>query len=156
MYRKLALAFAVLLGVLAGPAVAGSAQQPETPDWAGSVQLNQDTAAATGLVNKYSFDDVNVALGGCLAPAAGTLTAPDSTRFSSPVLRFSDYTFEPFASAPGNVSATAELVAGTAPGSYPLTMSCNGQDHTVTFTVERQVRKVPDGAVSAGGGGTAR
>jgi hypothetical protein len=138
--------------VLAGPA-AGFAQPPATSDTAPAVQLNADTAVAKGLVDKYVFDDFNVAIGFC--PAPGTDRAPRSTTFSSPVLTFGGYAFGPTLGVHGNVTADATLKSGTQPGRYPLTMTCNGTEYTATFTVGGQVRTVPRGAARAGGGGTA-
>ena len=140
------------------PPAAGFAQQPTAPDATATVQLNADTAVSHGLVNNYVADDFNVALGQCVTP--GSANAPASTAFSSPVLTFTNYAFEPTLGVAANVSADAQLKPGTKPGHYPLTMMCNGKPYSATFTVpkpaEKQVTKVPVGAARAGDGSTAK
>lgn len=150
--RVLAGVVAIGAAVLAG-ASAGFAQQPE-PDPGVTVQLNDDTAYELGLVNKYVHGDSNVALARC--PGGDGLKAPSSTTFSSPVLTVGKYDYGPLIGVPANVSADVELKAGTAPGSYPLIVNCNGKSYTATFTVPpRQVNAVPSGAAHAGDGSMA-
>lgn len=150
--RVLAGVVAIGATVLAG-ASAGFAQQPEA-DPGVTVQLNDDTAYELGLVNKYVHGDSNVALARC--PGGDGLKAPASTTFSSPVLSIGKYDYGPLIGVPANVSAEVELNDGTAPGSYPLTVNCNGKSYTATFTVpSRQVSAVPSGAAHAGDGSMA-
>ncbi|MFC3451943.1 hypothetical protein [Amycolatopsis speibonae] len=137
---------------LAGPAT-GFAQQPQPDPGGVTVQLNDDTAYELGLVNKYVRGDSNVALAQC--PGDG-LKAPASTTFSSPVLSVGKYDYGPLIGVPANVSAEVELKEGTAPGSYPLTVNCNGKSYTATFSVPaRQVGAVPSGSAHAGDGSMA-
>ncbi|WP_083255183.1 hypothetical protein [Amycolatopsis orientalis] len=146
---------AIGAAVLAGPAT-GLAQQPQPDPQPGSgvtVQLNDDTAYDLGLVNKYVHGESNVALAQC--PGEG-LKAPKSTTFSSPVLTVGKYDHGPLIGVPANVSAEVELKKGTAPGSYPLTVNCNGKSYTATFSVPaRQVSAVPSGGARAGDGSMA-
>lgn len=158
MNKRNAFIAALAIGMtVVMPPVAGFAQQPAAPDTTPTVQLNADTAVSHGLVNKYVLNDFNVALGQCVTP--GSLNAPASTAFSSPVLTFANYAFQPTLGVTANVSADADLKPGTRPGNYPLTMLCNGKPYSATFTVpkpvEKQVTKVPVGAVRAGDGSTA-
>ncbi len=149
--RVLAGVVAIGAAVLAGPAT-GLAQQPQ-PDPGVTVQLNDNTAYELGLVDKYVHGDSNVALAQC--PGDG-LKAPTSTTFSSPVLSVGKYDYGPLVGVPANVSAEVELKEGTAPGSYPLTVNCNGKSYTATFSVPvRQVGTVPSGGARAGDGSTA-
>ncbi|MEV6913279.1 hypothetical protein [Amycolatopsis sp. NPDC051071] len=142
---------AIGAAVLAGPATGLAQQAPPEPGV--TVQLNDDTAYDVGLVNKYVHGDFNVALAQC--PGEG-LKAPKSTTFSSPVLTVGKYDYGPLIGVPANVSADVELKAGTAPGSYPLTVNCNGKPYTATFSVPpRQVSAVPSGAARAGDGSMA-
>jgi hypothetical protein len=131
---------------------------PTAPDATATVQLNTDTAVSHGLINKYTNDDFNVALGQC--PEAGSPNAPKSTTFTSPVLTFSNYGYQPSMGVMANVSADAKLKPGTAAGSYQLTMTCDGKPYNTTFTVPTdvatQVRKVPTGAAHAGDGSMAK
>ncbi|AUI64976.1 hypothetical protein B1H26_16410 [Amycolatopsis sp. BJA-103] len=151
MRRVLAGVVAIGAAVLAGPAT-GLAQQPQ-PDPGVTVQLNDNTAYELGLVNKYVHGDSNVALAQC--PGDG-LKAPTSTTFSSPVLSVGKYDYGPLIGVPANVSAEVELKEGTAPGSYPLTVNCNGKSYTATFSVPaRQVGAVPSGGARAGDGSMA-
>ncbi len=138
---------AAVLG-MAAPAVASAAGPAPDPV---TVQLNQDTAVLHGQVNVYQRgDDANVALADCPGAQAG------ATKFSSPVLKFSGYDFGPFVSVRATVSAAAELVPGTAPGRYPLTVACGGKPYTTTFSVPAaQVSRVPAGAAKAGDGSLA-
>jgi hypothetical protein len=133
-------------------------QQPTSPNATATVQLNTDTAVLHGLINKYTNDDFNVALGECAD--AGSPNAPQSTTFSSPVLTFSHYTYQPTMGVNANVTADAQLKPGTAAGSYQLTMTCDGQPYNATFTVPeeavKQVRKVPSGGAHAGDGSLAK
>jgi len=164
--KRTALIAALAIGVtvLTSPATgfAQSKQQqpsaPTTPGTTATVQLNADTAVSQGLTNKYTNDDFNVALGLCSEP--GSADAPKSTTFSSPVLTFSDYSYQPAMGVNTNVSADAKLKPGTAAGSYQLTMTCNGKAYNTTFTVPqdavKQVRKVPVGAARAGDGSMAK
>jgi hypothetical protein len=153
-------ALAIGLTTLVSPA-AVLAQQPGTPDapatTAETVQLNSDTAVTHGLANKYVPGDFNVALGLC--PLPGSEKAPASTTFSSPVLTFGNYAFNPTLGVKANVTADVELKPGTGAGSYQITMTCNGKPYATTFTVpgpvEKQVRKVPEGAARAGDGSMA-
>ncbi len=142
---------AIGVAVPAGPAT-GLAQQPAAEPGV-TVQLNDDTAYDVGLVGKYVYGDSNVALAQC--PGDG-LKAPKSTTFSSPVLTVGKYDYGPLIGVPANVSADVELKAGTAPGSYPLTVNCNGKSYSATFSVPpRQVSAVPSGAARAGDGSMA-
>jgi hypothetical protein len=166
--KRTALIAALAIGVtvLTSPATgfAQSKQQqpsaptPTTPETSATVQLNADTAVSHGLTNKYTDDDFNVALGLCAEP--GSANAPESTTFSSPVLTFSGYGYQPAMGVNTNVSADAKLKPGTAAGSYALTMTCNGKSYNATFTVPpeavKQVRKVPVGAAHAGDGSMAK
>ncbi|WP_452039152.1 hypothetical protein [Amycolatopsis jiangsuensis] len=149
---------AAALAVTAGAATAdsGSDTRAAVPgDTSGgqapvTVQLNQDTAALHGMVDHFQRADANVALADC--PGA----TPGSTTFSSPVLRFSGYDFGPFVGVKATVSADAELLSGTAAGSYPLTVTCGGKPYTTTFSVPAaQVSQVPSGAAKAGDGSLA-
>ncbi|AIG79803.1 Conserved putative secreted protein [Amycolatopsis japonica] len=150
--RVFAGVVAIGAAVLAGPST-GFAQQPQ-PDPGVTVQLNDDTAYELGLVNKYVHGDANVALAQC--PGGDGMKAPTSTTFSSPVLTIGKYDYGPLIGVPANVSADVELKAGTAPGSYPLTVNCNGKSYTATFSVPpRQVSAVPAGAAHAGDGSMA-
>ncbi|EME57613.1 hypothetical protein [Amycolatopsis decaplanina] len=143
---------AIGAAVLAGSSP-GLAQQPQ-PDPGVTVQLNDDTAYELGLVNKYVHGDSNVALAQC--PGGDGLKAPTSTTFSSPVLSIGKYDYGPLIGVPANVSADVELKEGTAPGSYPLTVNCNGKSYAATFSVPaRQVSAVPSGAAHAGDGSMA-
>lgn len=164
--RKIAFVAAATMGLtaLAGPsagfAQSGTAQSGIALSRQGTpatVQLNADTAVSRGLTNKYTNDDANVALGLCVIP--GSASAPASTIFSSPVLTFTNYSFEPTLGVAANVSADAKLKPGTRSGMYPLIMTCDGKRYRATFVVPRsaasQVSKVPSGAARAGGGGTA-
>ena len=153
-------ALAIGLTTLVSPAavLAQPAPTPEVPaPTAETVQLNSDTAVTHGLANKYVPGDFNVALGLC--PAPGSEKAPTSTTFSSPVLAFTNYAFNPTMGVKANVTADAELKPGTGAGSYQITMNCNGKSFNATFTVpgsaEQQVRKVPEGAARAGDGSMA-
>jgi hypothetical protein len=154
-------ALAIGLTTLVSPA-AVLAQPVTTPEasapTAETVQLNSDTAVTHGLANKYVPNDFNVALGLC--PTPGSEKAPTSTTFSSPVLSFTNYAFNPTMGVKANVTADAELKPGTGAGSYQITMNCNGKSYNATFTVpgsvEQQVRKVPEGAARAGDGSMAR
>ncbi|WP_370311021.1 hypothetical protein [Amycolatopsis sp. WAC 01376] len=149
--RVLAGMVAIGAAVLAGSS-AGFAQQPEA-DPGVTVQLNDDTAYELGLVNKYVHGDSNVALAQC--PGDG-LKAPKSTTFASPVLAIGKYDYGPLIGVPANISAEVTLKEGTAPGSYPLTVNCNGKSYTATFSVpSRQVGAVPAGAAQAGDGSMA-
>lgn len=149
MHRVLFGVVAIGAAVLAGSST-GLAQQPGPGV---TVQLNDDTAYDVGLVNKYVHGDFNVALAQC--PGEG-LKAPKSTTFSSPVLTVGKYDYGPLIGVPANVSADVELKAGTAPGSYPLTVDCNGKPYTATFFVPpKQVSAVPSGAARAGDGSMA-
>lgn len=151
--RVLVGVVAIGAAVLAGPATGYAQQPPAQPDPGVTVQLNDDTAYSLGLVNKYVHGDFNVALAQC--PGDG-LKAPKTTTFSSPVLTFGNYDYGPLVGVPANVSADAELKKGTAPGSYPLTVDCNGKSHTAMFTVPpRQVSTVPSGGAKAGDGSMA-
>jgi hypothetical protein len=133
-------------------------QQPTAPDATATVQLNADTAVSHGLINKYTNDDFNVALGECAD--AGSPNAPKSTTFSSPVLTFANYAYQPTMGVNANVTADAQVKPGTAAGSYQLTMTCNGKPYNATFTVPeeavKQVRKVPSGGARAGDGSMAK
>ncbi|HWD06553.1 MAG TPA: hypothetical protein VG674_29355 [Amycolatopsis sp.] len=150
--RKRAIFVAVAAIGAAGvavPAVAATGG-PTAPAAPVTVQLNQDTAVLHGLVDKYQRGDVNVALADCPGAKAG------STKFSSPVLKFDDYDFGPFIGVKATVSASADLVPGTAAGSYPLTVTCGGKDYTATFSVPAaQVVEVPSGAAKTGDGSLA-
>ncbi|MEV7553031.1 hypothetical protein AB0N89_25765 [Amycolatopsis sp. NPDC089917] len=145
---------AIGAALLAGPST-GLAQQTPRPDPGGvTVQLNDNTAYDLGLVNKYVHGDSNVALAQC--PGGEALKAPTSTTFSSPVLTIGKYDYGPLIGVPANVSAEVELKAGTAPGTYPLTVDCNGKSYTATFSVPaRQVSAVPSGSAHAGDGSMA-
>jgi hypothetical protein len=152
-------ALAIGVTVVTSPAIGFAQQrqqQPTAPDTTATVQLNTDTAVSHGLVNKYTNDDFNVALGQCTDP--GSVNAPKSTTFSSPVLTFSDYSYQPSMGVKANVSADAKLKPGTAAGGYQLTMTCNGKPYNATFIVSQaavqQVRKVPTGGAQAGDGST--
>jgi hypothetical protein len=158
--KRTTFAAALVIGLttVVGPPAAFAQAQPP-PDPPATVQLNADTAVSHGLVNKYTNDDFNVALGQCVTPGSASTAAPRSTTFSSPVLTFTNYAFESMIGVTANVSADAKLIPGTGSGSYPLTMTCNGKSYTATFTVElpagHQVRRVPIGAANTGDGSTA-
>ncbi|MFD9894569.1 hypothetical protein ACFWY9_34930 [Amycolatopsis sp. NPDC059027] len=151
--RKTAVFGAVaVLGasLLAVPAAAQPTPvSPAAPAPAGvSVQLNADTAAKHGSVNKFVRDSQNVALAQCPTPKTAT--------FSSPVLAFGRYDFGSVMGVQANVSAVAWLNSGTAAGDYPLTVTCEGKSYTATFSVSApQVEKVPSGAAKAGDGSLA-
>lgn len=164
MSKRTAFVAALALGLtfLVGSSTGFAQQAPTTPaapDASAHVQLNADTAVTTGLTDKYANGDTNVALGECLAPGAPAGgPSPASTTFSSPVLTFADYTYQPTIGVAANVTANVTLKPGTKSGSYPLVMSCNGKTYRAMFTVTtpaQQVRKVPVGAPYTGGGGTA-
>jgi hypothetical protein len=116
-----------------------------------TVQLNQDTAALHDQINNYQLGvGPNVALADCPGAKAG------ATTFASPVLKFSHYDFGPFVGVKATVSADANLVPGTAPGRYPLTVQCGGKAYTATISVPApQVSQVPSGAAKAGDGSLA-
>ncbi|WP_370946661.1 hypothetical protein AB5J62_03650 [Amycolatopsis sp. cg5] len=148
MIKKAALVAAFAgIAALVSP-LAGHAQ----PENAGNVQLNADTAVLHGLKGTYQGDGSDIALGGC----TDGLSAPKTTRFTSPVLTFDHYDFGPLIGVPGNVTAEAKLKPGTKPGQYPLVLECEGKSYTATFTVAKgQVAKVPSGAARAGDGSMA-
>ena len=129
----------------AGAAVQTGSADPVT------VQLNQDTVVLHGQLNVYQRGvGPNLALADCPGAKSG------ATTFSSPALTFSHYDFGPFVGVKATVAADATLVPGTAPGSYPLTVTCGGKPYTATFTVSApQVSKVPAGAAKAGDGSLA-
>ncbi|GAA4541153.1 hypothetical protein [Amycolatopsis samaneae] len=148
--RAVLVAAAVLgAGVLAVPAVAQpSPAPPPSPAADVTVQLNVDTAARHGWVNKLVRDEQNVALAQCPAPKTAT--------FSSPVLTFDRYDFGPVMRIHANVSAVATLNPGTGAGTYPLTVNCEGKPYTAMFSVPApQVAAVPSGAAKAGDGSMA-
>ncbi|WP_406640864.1 hypothetical protein [Amycolatopsis sp. WGS_07] len=145
--RKSAI-FAVAAAIgLAGTAVPAAASAPDPV----TVQLNQDTAVLHGQVNAYQRgSDPNMAFAYCPGAKAGTAT------FSSPVLAFSQYFYGEMVGVKATMSAHANLVPGTKPGSYPLTVTCDGKQQTTTFTVPAaQVSRVPKGAAKAGDGSLA-
>ncbi|WP_037366017.1 hypothetical protein [Amycolatopsis orientalis] len=150
MRKSAIVAMAAAIG-LAGttvPAVAaaeGPAADPVT------VQLNQDTAVLHGQVNVYQRGtDPNTALAYCPGAKAGT------AEFSSPALKFSQYSYGETVGVKATMSASASLVPGTKPGSYPLTVTCGGKQYRATFTVPApQVSRVPQGAAKAGDGSLA-
>jgi hypothetical protein len=152
--KAVVLVAAAMIGttMLSGSAMAqGSQTTGQTTNAAkpapGMVQLNVNTAVNTGLVDKYTPDAPNVALAKCLG---------DKPTFTSPVLDFSNYVPGPFMGVDANVSADAALKPGTAPGRYPLTISCSAGSYSTTFTVPApQVSKVPSGAAKAGDGSMA-
>jgi hypothetical protein len=134
---------------LAAPATAQQSTGP-TPSAApakGSVQLNVNTAINQTLVDKYVRDAPNVALAKCEGA---------SPTFSSPVLTFANYFPGPFMGTDANISADATLKPGTAPGTYPLTVTCGAGTYSTQFSVPAaQVAKVPAGAAKAGDGSMA-
>lgn len=142
---------AIGAAAVAGPATAatgGPAQAQPGPEV--SVQLNLDTAALHGTVNKFQRGEDNVALAQCPGAKAG------ATSFSSPVLHFENYFFGQMVGVQATVSADALLATGTPAGSYPLTVNCGGKAYSATFTVPAaQVAKVPAGAAKAGDGSLA-
>ncbi|MGW7538021.1 hypothetical protein [Amycolatopsis sp. NPDC054798] len=150
MRKSAIFAVAAAIGVAgtAVPAVAaadGPAPDPVT------VQLNQDTAVLHGQVNAFQRgSDPNLALAYCPGAKAGTAA------FSSPALTFSKYFYGEMVGVKATMSANANLVPGTKPGSYPLTVTCAGKQYTATFTVPAaQVSRVPKGAAKAGDGSLA-
>ncbi|WP_020662588.1 hypothetical protein [Amycolatopsis benzoatilytica] len=151
--RKSAI-FAVVAAIgaaaVGAAGIAGAAVQTGQADPV-TVQLNQDTAVLHDQLNVYQRGvGPNLALADCPGATAG------ATTFSSPVLQFSHYDFGPFIGVKATVSADANLVPGTAPGSYPLTVNCGGKAYTATFSVSApQVSKVPAGAAKAGDGSLA-
>jgi hypothetical protein len=160
LFKRSAFVAALAIGLttVVSPS-SGFAQSQPAPGTPPTVQLNADTAVSHGLTDKYTNDDFNVALGQCVAPGSASTSAPKSTTFSSPVLTFANYTFEPMMGVAANVSANAKLNPGTGAGAYSLTMTCNGMSYAATFTVAtpagHQVRRVPAGAAGAGDGSTA-
>ncbi|MDT7725279.1 MAG: hypothetical protein QOI21_1855 [Actinomycetota bacterium] len=161
MKKRTAFIAALAIGLTTLVSPAAVLAQPATPEAtapaAETVQLNSDTAVTHGLAGKYVPDDFNVALGLC--PAPGSEKAPTSTTFSSPVLTFANYRFNPTMGVHANVTADAELKPGTGAGSYQITMTCNGKPYAATFTVPgavaKQVSKVPAGGAHAGDGSMA-
>lgn len=148
--RKSAI-FAVAAAIgLAGTAVPAVAADGPAPDPV-TVQLNQDTAVLHGQVNAYQRgSDPNVAFAYCPGAKAGTAA------FSSPALKFSQYFYGEMVGVKATMSAHANLVPGTKPGSYPLTVTCAGKQYNATFTVPAaQVSRVPQGAAKAGDGSLA-
>ena len=122
MRKTVVFVVAAVIGAtaLAAPATAQQSTSP-TPSAApakGSVQLNVNTAINQTLVDKYVRDAPNVALAKCEGA---------SPTFSSPVLTFANYFPGPFMGTDANISADATLKPGTAPGTYPLTVTCGGQ-----------------------------
>ncbi|MET9261166.1 hypothetical protein [Amycolatopsis sp. NPDC004079] len=148
--RKSAI-FAVAAAIgLAGTAVPAVAADGPAPDPV-TVQLNQDTAVRHGQMNAYQRgSDPNLALAYCPGAKAGAAT------FSSPALAFSQYYYGEMVGVKATMSARANLVPGTKPGSYPLTVTCDGKQYNATFTVPAaQVSRVPQGAAKAGDGSLA-
>ncbi|WP_409466777.1 hypothetical protein [Amycolatopsis sp. GA6-003] len=148
--RKSAI-FAVAAAIgLAGTAVPAVAADGPAPDPV-TVQLNRDTAVLHGHVNAYQRgSEPNQAFAYCPGANAGT------AEFSSPVLKFSQYFYGEMVGVKATMSAHADLVPGTGPGSYPLTLTCAGKQYSATFTVPAaQVSRVPKGAAKAGDGSLA-